>query len=481
MAWMDDLQTALSAHGLTVASIPGKGRGLVTTRDFSPGEVIICQEPYASTPKQISSGSSCDGCFASNNLRKCSACRVAWYCGNACQRSEWKLHQLECQALVALSEERKKKLTPTIRLMVRLMLRRKLQSEQVIPTTAIDNYSLVEALESHISDVDKEQLVLYAQMANLVKLVLPSLEVDLKEIACNFSKVACNAHTICDSELRPLGTGLYPVISIINHSCLPNSVLVFEGRVAFVRAVEPIPKCAEVLISYIETAATTQTRQNDLKQYFFTCTCSCCTKNSYEELRENAILEGYRCKDKKCNGFLLLESDKKAFRCQQCGLVRDQQEIEKIASEVAQLSQKASAVLSSGNYSEASAIYKTIKQLQLKVCHQCSIYLLRTHETLIKILMELKDWRGALTYCRLTIPVYQRVYPAVHPMLGLQFYACGKLEWALECTEDALKSFTKAMDVLRITHGTSTPFMRDLSRQLEEARAEVSYKLSAND
>nr|XP_010926453.1 histone-lysine N-methyltransferase ASHR1 isoform X2 [Elaeis guineensis] len=423
MAWMDDLQTALSAHGLTVASIPGKGRGLVTTRDFSPGEVIICQEPYASTPKQISSGSSCDGCFASNNLRKCSACRVAWYCGNACQRSEWKLHQLECQALVALSEERKKKLTPTIRLMVRLMLRRKLQSEQV----------------------------------------------------------ACNAHTICDSELRPLGTGLYPVISIINHSCLPNSVLVFEGRVAFVRAVEPIPKCAEVLISYIETAATTQTRQNDLKQYFFTCTCSCCTKNSYEELRENAILEGYRCKDKKCNGFLLLESDKKAFRCQQCGLVRDQQEIEKIASEVAQLSQKASAVLSSGNYSEASAIYKTIKQLQLKVCHQCSIYLLRTHETLIKILMELKDWRGALTYCRLTIPVYQRVYPAVHPMLGLQFYACGKLEWALECTEDALKSFTKAMDVLRITHGTSTPFMRDLSRQLEEARAEVSYKLSAND
>jgi len=28
---------------------------------------------------------------------------------------------------------------------------------------------------------------------------------------------ACNAHTICDEEVRPLGTGLYPVISIINH------------------------------------------------------------------------------------------------------------------------------------------------------------------------------------------------------------------------------------------------------------------------
>lgn len=60
-------------------------------------------------------------------------------------------------------------------------------------------------------------------------------------------QLACNAHSICDSELRPLGTGLYPVISIINHSCLPNSVLMFEGRTAVVRAVEHIPKGANKL------------------------------------------------------------------------------------------------------------------------------------------------------------------------------------------------------------------------------------------
>lgn len=36
-------------------------------------------------------------------------------------------------------------------------------------------------------------------------------------ILINLMQLACNAHTICDNELRPLGTGLYPVISIINH------------------------------------------------------------------------------------------------------------------------------------------------------------------------------------------------------------------------------------------------------------------------
>lgn len=48
------------------------------------------------------------------------------------QREEWKLHQLECRAIAALTEDRKKMLTPTIRLMVRLVLRRKLQDDKVL-------------------------------------------------------------------------------------------------------------------------------------------------------------------------------------------------------------------------------------------------------------------------------------------------------------------------------------------------------------
>ncbi|XP_020257027.1 histone-lysine N-methyltransferase ASHR1 isoform X2 [Asparagus officinalis] len=397
------------------------------------------------------------------------------------QKSEWKLHQLECQALAALTEDRKKMLTPTIRLMVRLILKAKLQEGKVIPTTPMDNYGLVDALVSHMSDIKEEQLVLYAQMANLVKLVLPHMEINLKEITANFSKLACNAHTICDSELRPLGTGLYPVISIINHSCIPNCVLVFEGRLAIIRALEPIAKGKEILISYIETAATTKTRQNDLKkQYFFTCNCPRCTKSPCEELKEDALLEGYRCKDSKCGGFLLQDSVKKSFTCQYCGLFRDQKEIKIIAGEVERISEKASSILSCGNFIEASTMYKTIEQLERELYNPESIRLLRTRDTLLKILMELKDWEGALTYCKLTIPIYQKVYREIHPMLGLQYYTCGKLEWLLEHTEDALKSFTQAADILRVTHGTSSPFMRELLSRLEEARAEASYKQSAN-
>uniref|UniRef100_A0A0E0KHZ6 MYND-type domain-containing protein n=1 Tax=Oryza punctata TaxID=4537 RepID=A0A0E0KHZ6_ORYPU len=404
-SWEQQLRDELAGRDLAVASVPGKGRGLFAARSFFPGEVVISQEPYASTPNKISVGSNCDNCFASRNLRKCSVCRVAWYCGSACQREEWKLHQLECRAITALTEDRKKMLTPTIRLMVRLVLRRKLQDDKVIPSSGTDNYNLVDALESHISEVDKNQLVLYAQMANLVQLILPSFELDLKEITHTFSKFACNAHTICDPELRPLGTGLYPVLSIINHSCVPNAVLIFEGRTAYVRALQPISKNEEVSISYIETAATTMKRQDDLKHYYFTCTCPRCVKDS----EEDTLLEGYRCNDQKCDGFVLPNADN----------------------------------------SEVSSMYKTIEELERKLYHPFSITLLHTRETLLKIYMELQDWQTAL-------------------ML-------------LEYTEDALKSLTRAADILRITHGTKSEFMKELLGKLEEVRAEASFRLSAGD
>ncbi|XP_068642154.1 histone-lysine N-methyltransferase ASHR1 isoform X2 [Aristolochia californica] len=433
---MADLDGILSRCGLKISFTEEKGRCFIATRNFSPGEVIISQEPYAAVVNP-QDGLRCDGCFKSTNLKKCSTCRMVWYCGISCQ---------------------------------------------VIPMTDNNNYELVESLMAHMSEIGEQKLVLYAQMANLVSLILPSLELNLKEIAQNFSKLACNAHTICDSELRPMGTGLYPVISIINHSCLPNSVLVFEEKVAVVRAVDFILKDTEVTISYIETAASTETRQKALKeQYLFTCKCPRCIKLGHiEDIQETATLEGYRCKDMKCDGFLLTNPAENTYICQQCGLLRDQNEIKKLKSEAEQVSNKASVSLSSGHYYEASILYKTLEQLQLELFHCFSTSLLQTRESLLKILMELQDWRGALTCCRSTITVYERVYPPIHPLLGLQYYCCGKLEWFLGEIMEALKSLTKAADILRITHGSSTPFMKELLGKLEEARAEAAYKLRPN-
>ncbi|KAJ1375792.1 Zinc finger, MYND-type, partial [Sesbania bispinosa] len=142
---MEDLHSALKDRNLAVSTVPEKGRSLFATRDFYPGEVIISQEPYICVPNN-SSQKRCDGCFTATNLNKCSRCQAVWYCGTTCQKSEWKLHRLECDALSRLDRDKRKSVTSSIRLMVKLYLRRKLQNDKIIPSTAMDNYNLVEAL-----------------------------------------------------------------------------------------------------------------------------------------------------------------------------------------------------------------------------------------------------------------------------------------------------------------------------------------------
>ncbi|KAG7636533.1 Zinc finger MYND-type [Arabidopsis thaliana x Arabidopsis arenosa] len=362
--------------------------------------------------------------------------------------------------------------------MVRLYIKRNLQNEKVLPITTTDNYSLVEALVSHMSEIDEKQMLLYAQMANLVNLILQFPSVDLREIAENFSKFSCNAHSICDSELRPQGIGLFPLVSIINHSCSPNAVLVFEEQMAVVRAIDSISKDSEITISYIETAGSTLTRQKSLKeQYLFHCQCARCSNiGKPHDIEESAILEGYRCANEKCTGFLLRDPEGKGFVCQKCLLLRSKEEVRNLANDLKTVSEKAPTSPSAEDKQAAIELYKTIEKLQVKLYHSFSIPLMRTREKLLKMLMDVEIWREALNYCRLIVPVYQRVYPATHPLIGLQLYSQGKLEWLLGETKEAVSSLIKAFDILRISHGTSTPFMKELSAKLEEARAEASYK-----
>ncbi|XP_057816340.1 histone-lysine N-methyltransferase ASHR1 isoform X1 [Cryptomeria japonica] len=480
-----DLQSALAEKGLTISITQEKGRCLVATRSFAPGEIVLVQEPYVSVLDAASINKRCDTCFQlSMNLKRCSACKLTWYCSSMCQRNGWKLHQYECKAIMFLKEEKQQILTPSLRLMLRLLIKRKLQNDEVIAKTTMDNYMLVEALPTHMLDVDEKQLVLYAQMANLVNMIKPSEEITIKEITQNFCRFACNAHTICDSELMPKGTGLYPIISIINHSCFPNAVLLFEGKNGFVRAVETIEEGSELTLSYVEIAANTYSRQKSLKeQYFFDCKCSRCLKlGTPEGLYEDSILEGFQCSNELCKGYLLHDpGNAKNLIWQSCGCKWNEDEMEKQVKKTDKVLKEASKFLSCGNVSEARHLYEQVEHLQTRLWHPYSVHLMRTRDTLLKICMELQDWREALKYCRLTLPAYERAYPSIYPLVGLQYYTCGKLEWFLENTVEALKFYSKAAEILAVTHGHNSEFVRELFDRIQEARAETSHLSASHD
>ena len=89
--------------------------------------------------------------------------------------------------------------------------------------------------------------------------------------------VMCNAFRLLTPTFDPLGIMLDPCVCIINHSCAPNAVLVFDGPALVVRALEPIAADAEILVTYIDDSQPYSVRQAELRdQYFFDCTCPQC-------------------------------------------------------------------------------------------------------------------------------------------------------------------------------------------------------------
>ncbi|KFP39115.1 Histone-lysine N-methyltransferase SMYD3, partial [Chlamydotis macqueenii] len=92
-----------------------------------------------------------------------------------------------------------------------------------------------------------------------------------------FLQVTCNCFTISNGEMQDVGVGLYPSMSLLNHSCDPNCVIVFEGYQLLLHSIREIQIGEELTISYIESLMPTNERQKQLmRQYCFECDCLLC-------------------------------------------------------------------------------------------------------------------------------------------------------------------------------------------------------------
>ncbi|RMC12585.1 hypothetical protein DUI87_10107 [Hirundo rustica rustica] len=101
------------------------------------------------------------------------------------------------------------------------------------------------------------------------------------------NKVTCNCFTISNGEMQDVGVGLYPSMSLLNHSCDPNCVIVFEGYQLLLHSVREIQIGEELTISYIESLMPTRERQKQLvRQYCFECDCLLCQN---QEKRLNVL------------------------------------------------------------------------------------------------------------------------------------------------------------------------------------------------
>eukprot|EP00927_Polykrikos_kofoidii_P066614 TRINITY_DN62180_c0_g1_i1.p1 TRINITY_DN62180_c0_g1~~TRINITY_DN62180_c0_g1_i1.p1 ORF type:complete len:509 (+),score=102.94 TRINITY_DN62180_c0_g1_i1:99-1529(+) len=84
------------------------------------------------------------------------------------------------------------------------------------------------------------------------------------------------------------GTALFATVARINHSCAPNTKIVFPSNSACLNAVALTPVAAgdEICISYIQQEADVHVRRRRLLEYGFVCNCPLCQQQDSGETRK---------------------------------------------------------------------------------------------------------------------------------------------------------------------------------------------------
>uniref|UniRef100_A0A3B5LW73 [histone H3]-lysine(4) N-trimethyltransferase n=1 Tax=Xiphophorus couchianus TaxID=32473 RepID=A0A3B5LW73_9TELE len=208
---------------------PGKGNGLRATARISRGQLVTSAEPLASCVSGIKY------IFFSllsrqETLLRCSQCKMARYCNAACQKQAWYGHKRECKCLRRLLPRIP---TDSVRLAARLRF--------ALFYILADLNLMSEQKKQGLSQL-ASMLELYVQQeedSDLTQEVTSALPTSCRDPLSLIAKVG-------EMNIKPILLSVaqdkkhIEVLSLLNHDCRPNCVMVFEGERLQLRAVQDI-------------------------------------------------------------------------------------------------------------------------------------------------------------------------------------------------------------------------------------------------
>uniref|UniRef100_A0A8C3T7Q3 Protein-lysine N-methyltransferase SMYD4 n=1 Tax=Chelydra serpentina TaxID=8475 RepID=A0A8C3T7Q3_CHESE len=131
----------------------------------------------------------------------------------------------------------------------------------------------------------KAHVKMSAELSPELKILGEAMLRHMLQLQCNAQAVTAIRESesgdsiVADSEQVRLSTALFPVTSLLNHSCDPNTSVTFSGTAVTVRASQPIPRGQEIFHCYGPhrcRMGAAERQQRLLCQYFFECRCQVC-------------------------------------------------------------------------------------------------------------------------------------------------------------------------------------------------------------
>ncbi|XP_011704687.1 PREDICTED: histone-lysine N-methyltransferase SMYD3 isoform X2 [Wasmannia auropunctata] len=418
------------------------------------GTTILTGKPFVFTLNSKHRITRCDNCLKSGKLSKCSGCQYVYYCDRNCQKESWPTHKAECARL--------KKVLPRVlpdaaRLMARIILKLNQGGADEVGYYTENNSRKFKDLMSHYSDikVDAKRMEHFTTLCGVLFQFLDETHLpNIAELMGIYGRMCTNSFNILDLDMNTIGVGIYLGASVIDHSCKPNAVVVFEGTTVIVRTLMDLPSLdwSQIRISYIDLLSSNNNRREELRSsYYFWCDCERCKK-------EEPMAEAAACPNSSCDSPCSIEADE----CEKCG-EKMSVEFKETFREVVDFTIHHLEKMKTMAYLDVS---KICLKKQKGVMYKFNIQHVRTLEMAHIAAMNLKCWEDAEFYGKELMPGYLLYYGEIHPLTGLLYLTTGKIQLHLGKPKEALRALNKANTVLMITHGDKHSLVKEELRPL---------------
>eukprot|EP01036_Dinobryon_divergens_P031499 gene31499-40907_t len=317
----------------------GRGRSFILSRQLISSDVAIYEEAYALIPLQRFSCACCYRTIVSDmdagsvTIYETAKDDPNKYCSQECLVQDFPIHTHEIEALkIILSFYSKNEGSPLshfadldrMRLLLRISATRKYEIEtsgKLNKSSAADCTTNATS-SSHFNDIlalqglplsgpeiaeAKKLTAKLSKIGSLCKLPLLS---NAQEVLHILSVFRCNAHHVVSDNGAVVALGLFPLVSMLNHSCQPNCIKYFdfcgdfglasatEGKKRpprlVIRPMRTIAEGEELVYSYVPLYQSTAVRRGQLEHsYGFTCSCSRCEKWGSTAMTQEGLDETY--------------------------------------------------------------------------------------------------------------------------------------------------------------------------------------------
>ncbi|CAN8197348.1 unnamed protein product [Coccothraustes coccothraustes] len=304
----------------------------------------------------------------------------------------------------------------------------------------------------------------------------PELKTVAEAMLRHVLQLQCNAQAITVmQELGPgdgavvdkkpvrLATAFFPVLSLLNHSCCPNTSVSFSGTAATVRAAQPISSGQEVLHCYGPHWCRMRVaeRQQLLSQYFFECCCPACLQELESGAKSVVSIRNSFCCPK-CQAPMQGEDDTLCCSNEACATSASRDHLSGHLQDLQQQIKKALDLLRVGNADQA------IKML-LKCQMEARTFLSSEHllmgemeDHLAQVYATLGKWQEAARHLKKSIEIVEMHHGPSSVETGHELFKLAQILFNGFAVSEALSTIQRAEGILSVHFGPQSAQIQEL-------------------